>query len=212
MPTFLVKTNVLLNKPRSRTRTSQMQPSFLAYENVSHSSGSERRTPPRMPLPAPPAVETQYFDLSESSSGSTSNSSESGVVVHRAGQERILVGVNEAFNFPSPLTLPGFTPGQTSRTRILRIVKAAQQQRGEPESDTSKSSSSDGNGMNARLWAQLEEGGKLPEWLSFDPLQAEFWGIPVLASRGSSLKVKVYFRDGQDVFEVGGFIVEVVGR
>lgn len=157
-------------------------------------------------------METQYFDLSESSSGSTSTSNESDVVVHRAGQQRILVGVNEAFNFPSPLVLPGFSPGQSSRTRILRAVKEAHQQRQQLQSNSPKESDPDGIGNDCRLWAQLEDGEKLPEWFGFDPLEAEFWGVPVPSNRGTSLRVKVYFRDGQIVREVAGFIVEVVGR
>lgn len=151
--------------------------------------------------------------MSESSSDSTSSSGGSNVLVHRAGQERILVGVNEPFNFPSPLALPGWSPGQSSRVRIVRAVKAAQQLRQQQqESDSSKSSDSDGTGTNVKLWAELQDGGKLPEWLGFDPLEAEFWGVPEPAARGSSLKVKVFFRDGNNVTEVGRFIVEVVGR
>jgi hypothetical protein len=87
-------------------------------------------------------------------------------------------------------------------------VKAAQQ----PLQQQQQESDSDGPGTNAKLWAELENGGKLPEWLGFDPLEAEFWGVPVPAGRGSNLHVKVFFRDGNSVTEVGRFIVEVVGR
>ncbi|KIM27349.1 hypothetical protein M408DRAFT_330068, partial [Serendipita vermifera MAFF 305830] len=127
------------------------------------------------------------------------------------GQQRILVGVNEPFNFQPPLTLSGFTPGQSSRTGIIRAVKAAQLRHQNPESDSSKTSGSDEDNVDCRLWARLEDGGKLPEWLGFDPLEAEFWGVPVPENRGGSLGIKVYFREDQNVMEVGSFIIEVVG-
>jgi len=95
-------------------------------------------------------------------------------------------------------------------------VKGAQslQRRQEqpPESDSAKSSDSDGaETKTTRLWVELESGEKLPDWLTFDPLEAEFWGVPVSGARGTSLKVRVYFMEG-NVTEVGRFIVEVVGR
>jgi hypothetical protein len=66
-----------------------------------------------IPLPAPPA--TQYFDLSESSPGSSSSSRGSGVIRHRAGQEQILVGFNEPFMGPFLLVTPFNAPEKSGQ-------------------------------------------------------------------------------------------------
>lgn len=117
------------------------------------------------------------------------------MILPRAGQERILVGVNEPFNFHAPLKLAGLSPGQSSRVQILRMLGLSQQ---------------DNN--DAKLWAELEDGRGLPDWLGFDSDEAEFWGVPEANTRGSSVPVKVYLQTGRDVEQVGRFIIEVVGR
>ena len=181
---------LILIHSRNKPRISQTQPSFIAFESSPPRQENERRTPPRIPLPAPPA--TQYFDLSESSSGSSSSSRGSGVIRHRAGQERILVGVNEPFNFPAPLHLLGSSPSQSSRVQVINDIKASQ--------------------TESILWAEMDDGSPLPEWLGFDNQEAEFWGIPERGEQGGTLKIKVYLQKHGEVKEVGRFIIEIVGR
>lgn len=142
----------------------------------------------------------QYFDLSESSSDSSSASSSSHgarVVHHRPGLERILVGVNEPFNFPAPLHLPGSSPGQSSRVQVVNNLKSTQ---------------AESKAFSVVLWAEMEDGSPLPEWLGFDNQEAEFWGVPERGQQGGSLRVKVYLQQDGEVKEVGRFIIEIVGR
>jgi hypothetical protein len=105
----------------------------------------ERCTPPLIPPPA--THSTQYFDLGEPSSGCSSSSRASGFIHHRAGQERILIGVNSG-----PLHLPGSPPGQFSRVQVINDIK------------------------ESILWAEMDDGLPLPEWLGFDNQEAEFLG------------------------------------
>jgi hypothetical protein len=117
------------------------------------------------------------------------------MILARAGEERILVGVNEPFNFHAPLRLEGCSPGQSSRSQILRLLRASRQEN-----------------SDVRLWAELEDGGSLPDWLGFDDDEAELWGVPEPNMKGSSLPLRVYLRTGEQVEQVGRFIMEIVGR
>lgn len=152
-----------------------------------------RPGPPSAPLPPVPTRQaTEYFDITDSSS---SGSAESYTILHRAGQQRILVGVNENFHFIAPLTLIGYPVGTPSRERIMEIIHV-------PNEDQ----------RLLQLKAQTSEGGDLPEWLRFDSSEAEFWGVPTQDTRGNSILVKVVLEGSGESIEVGSFIIEVVGR
>lgn len=152
------------------------------------------RSLPSASLPAPL---TQCFDISESISFLSSFSQENEAICHYAGQGRILVGVNEPFNFPAPLHLSGSSHGQDSRLQIINSIR---------------SSRTGSNALAVRLWAELENGSPLPEWLGFNEYEAEFWGIPERRGQGGDLRVRVYLQGEDGVKEVGRFVIEVIDR
>ncbi|PVF92835.1 hypothetical protein CPB86DRAFT_663031, partial [Serendipita vermifera] len=109
--------------------------------------------------------------------------------------ERILVGVNEPFNFAAPIHLPGEEHVPSSRSGQLRTIN-----------NTLLSPSS-----GARIRAELEDGRQLPDWLGFDAREMEFWGVPELVKGRNSLRVRVVMNTGASEEEISHFIIEVVG-
>ncbi|KAG8818154.1 hypothetical protein FRC17_010921 [Serendipita sp. 399] len=149
--------------------------------------------------PAPPTKRpTQYFDPAESSvsaSNSSDPSTDSAVIRHHQGVERVLVGFKESFNFTAPMHFPGLSAGSSSRAHIMSLI--------------GKESPS---GSKWHLRAQAVDGGDLPSWLNFDDRGAEFWGIPEGAVGKNGIDVVVLLCKGGSSRLVAQFTLVIVGH
>lgn len=165
-------------------------PNMASNKPLQVSSGDDTdEHPPQIPLPALPSHSSNYFDLSESSSAS---SSDSAVIRHTGGMDRILVGAREPFHFLAPVRISHSSPGKVPRSQLLGSLRK--------------------KAPLGKFVARHAAGNSLPPWLNFDERLVEFWGVPNVEIRGQQLEIVLWFGDGAQNQEMGRFIIEVVGH